>query len=298
MSAIAQRSGAVAASWWSARPAMLLLAGGELLLAGLAAAPASTTLAVALGRRPALGTLAHGDWLNLLADVQVVVATAAQARSPGISGGSEVMAGLNGLLFSGLIALLAIGLHGLLYTFVSGAALERMARRPMGIWRAGAIWFWPMLRLGVLLAVVVVVLGGVAAIVLALAPGEEPLPVAIKLAAGVVWMGAIGSWFELARATMVVQSDRGAWRGIWRALRLLAARPWVVGGTWLALGIGNLGLDALLLGLTLATSAAAPGPAWIVTALTVGLGTGYKLFRLAVQRRLATAGGRVPSTRA
>lgn len=262
----------IARRWWAARSAGLLLAFGELLLAALAAAPGAATLAAA-ARQTTLRTLAGGDWFGLLADLPGAVAA-------GDGAGERWTLALLGSLLAGGAALL---LHAALYTFVVGAALERMAGRPARLWAAGARWFWPMARLGAIVVLGTLLLAAGVLLLLGTTPVGTAHP-AVWLLGALLLFGALGSFFELARVQLVARPDAPSVRlALRQAVGRLGRRLVPALGLWLALGLGNLGLAALVLALTRATSASDPVAAWALAALTIAAGVGYKLFRLAAQ---------------
>lgn len=143
-----------------------------------------------------------------------------------------------------------------------------------------------MIRLGLLLALAAVVLGVGAALVLFI----TPLPNLTKAVLWLVWMGAIASLFELARALLPARQLRSSIGALAASARLLTRRPGPVLWTWLLLAAGNGALYAIVAAISLAPGAADPMIAWAVTVFTVAGGVAYKLLRLAAQLRLAAAG--------
>ena len=274
-----------------------------LLLALVAAAPAFVgSLALAsLGQWAAL--LAQGDHLEVL--LEAANALAATDALPGEAPPTALPTAGLGLGLAILLALSALIVQGLVYTFVAGGILDRLAGRRASLvspdeasnprdgsfWTACRRWFWPMIRFGLLAAVLWVALGalGVAAIGLIGAIVGTTLP--LMALAALAWLGCVNGLLELGRAYLVLGPDRSAGRALGRALRT-PARPrffWGAVLLWLILAAAGLAFAGVAVGLVVAVPATSILVAFVAQQIAALVGAWLKLLRLALAVELASA---------
>lgn len=242
-------------------------------------------VAMLAGDRPWRADLLRPGWLNAVAEI---VMTAFYARDP---------TGISLLIVAGLVVF-PVAFVGQIaaYSFLAGGILETL-RAPDGaptpFWAACRRWFWPFLRLSVLggvLAVAVVVLGAVISALARPVIGPD-LSAIFEYALQSVVFG----WLELARAQMVVATERSVGRALGQAGWILR-RPLVL-LLWLLLSLPGLGLMfAAILPPSVDDpfSAASFVVALLYGQLVVFAGAWTKVVRLAVAFRLARHLGPAP----
>ncbi len=242
----------------------------------------------------ALGISETGTWIdrslaggypNVLVDV---LAAASHARLVGENAPPLAQEATRAFLAGAAVAVLAVFVQGLIYNGMVGGILARLdPEKPRSFWSSCREWGWPMLRIGLLGAVLAIAL---VVVVLALAvslAGPASVPMGLLLA------GLILAYFngalELARADAVARDDRRAARTLARAMtlsgrgRVLAAVPPV----WLLLTLLGALVVGVQGGLLVAVPAGALAPAFLVAQLGALLGAWTKLLRLAFAVELA-----------
>lgn len=253
-----------------------------LLLALVSTAPLFGGLAALAAAGLPLDGLVAGDYLNPL--IELAGPLAADRAWPNRPPGSEPGQAPAGLLLAPLVALVAIPLHGLLYTFLSGGLLAALLGHEGPFWAACRHRFWPLLRLSLLGWLPSVGLFGLGLTLLSsLDPDqlERPLLPLAGLLAALLYLNGL---LELARADLVTRGDRRAWRALVRALALPTQPGLLLTALLLWLGLALLGAALLALGaaLPLLVPAAALAAAFVVQQALALLGAWLKLLRLAV----------------
>jgi hypothetical protein len=230
------------------------------------------------GDRPWRAELLGPGSLNVFAEL-VMSAVYARQASP------------VALLFVAVLLVLPLALLAQVaaYSYLAGGILESLHGRigPRLTFRAACgRWFWPFLRLSLLggvLAILVGVLGAVLARLGWMVIGPD-ISALIQYALQAIVLG----WLELARASMVMESDRSVGRALRRAGRA-AIRPLVL-LVWLVIALPGAAL--LVVSVLPPSVADAYSVVALVQALAFGqivafIGAWTKVVRLAVATRIA-----------
>lgn len=206
-------------------------------------------------------------------------------------GGSGGDATLLFLLLAVCGVLLLWPLLGLGWVWLEGGALTTYADAERPAWRrfgAGCKrWFGPFLVVNVLGVLAVFVVGGLFVAIAALLWGVSPILGGGAGVMGCLFVGALATWTELARAVMVARDDRALGPALKGAWRVAFRRPLPL----LALLLGGLALYGVLFLLNRAVTGALPYSWWlavlVVQQLSVVLRLGVRLGRQAGEMGLA-----------
>ena len=182
-----------------------------------------------------------------------------------------------------LLGLLAVPVQGLVYALLVGGLLERYAGRAAKARAAMRLWGWPFVRLWLLSLPILVLVALVPLIVLPLLGISFATALLVAVPVLVLVANAL---FELARVYMVANGERGAARGLLRALALVLRQPLRILGLWLLLSlVGVLVLGASML-LTFGLDSSTVLVALEIQQVGIALGVWQKGVRLAAQMTL------------
>ena len=273
------RAATLAAMHW---PLAIVLWLPNVLLALVATIP----LVGAAERLASSGPLAEQAASGAWAEVALELAFGLNA-DPARPGGEQSRPLVLSAALGAALAVSAVPLSGLVYTFLSGGVLERLSGGREPFVGACRHWFWPMLRLGC----VVVVTFGVAAVIgvgaMLVIPGGNAFNDGLRALVFAGWLALVNGWLATARADMVVRGERRAFAALFRSTRAVLRPAELL--LWLGVGLLS-GLHASLqAGTVIGISAFTVVPAAMTFQVAALAGAWLKLLQLALGVEVARA---------